>query len=76
MADSKKNAPPPEVSKPPFYAPLTWPFQNVFEFISQPDDVKVPPPVSMRTFDLMDHVTGCISSLRSFAIAYAIVYFR
>ena len=64
----------PEANKPPFYFPLTWPFQNVFEVITQPEKLKVPAPVSMRTFDFIDHVTGFISSLRSFIIAYAVVY--
>ena len=75
MAEVKvKDTKIPEVSNPPFYHPLLWPVKNVWEVISQPENIKVPRLVSMRTYDLVDHITGFISSIRSFLVAYAVVY--
>ena len=64
----------PEVSKPHFYTPLLWPVQHVLEAIRQPEKISVSPLVSMRTCNFVDHVTGCFASIRSFLIAYVVVY--
>ena len=59
---------------PPFYSPLFWPFLNVWEIIKQSKNVRATAPKSLATLGFVDHSFAMVSSLRSFLLAYAIIY--
>ena len=61
-------------SKPSFYTPLFWPFAYVFEGIRLPDKLRVPKPISLSHLGVFDTILSFSASLRSFLMAYAVVY--
>ena len=64
----------PTVNPPAFYAPLLWPFLYVYEGIRSPDKLRVAKPISMSHLGLSDNILSFVASLRSFLMAYAVVY--
>ena len=64
----------PLASKPAFYTPLFWPFLYVFEGIRLPDKLRVPKPISLSHLGVFDTILSMVASLRSFLMAYAVVY--
>ena len=64
----------PLAKKPPFYAPLLWPFSYVNDGIRQPDKIKVPKPIAHSSLGPWDTKFSLAGSLRSFLLAYAVVY--
>ena len=72
MENQDENAPLP--NKPSFYVPLLWPFSYVFEGIRLPDKSRAPKPISLSSLPLFETIFSFAASLRSFLLAYAIVY--
>ena len=72
MADDDKNIP--SVNPPPFYTPMLWPFLYVYEAIRLPDKIRVPKPITLGHLGLVDNILSFVASLRSFLMAYAVVY--
>ena len=72
MAKQDENLP---LTNPPsFYAPLLWPFSYVIEAIRSPDKIIVPKLVSLSSLPLFETLFSFTASLRSFLLAYTIVY--
>ena len=72
MAHQVENLP--TVNPPPIYTPLLWPFLYVYEGIRAPEKIKVPNLISKSHLDLFDNVFSFVASIRSFLMAYAVVY--
>ena len=64
----------PMVNPPALYAPLLWPFLYVYEGIRSPDKLRVAKPISASHLGLVENVLSCVASLRSFLMAYAVIY--
>ena len=64
----------PMVNPPALYAPLLWPFLYVYEGIRSPDKLRVAKPISTSHLGLVENVLSCVASLRSFLMAYAVIY--
>jgi len=64
----------PTVNPPAFYTPLLWPFLYVYEGVRLPEKIKVPNLISKSHLDLFDTVFSFVASIRSFLMAYAVVY--
>ena len=62
------------VSPPAFYTPMFWPFLYVYKGIRLPENIGVPKPVSMSHLGFWDNILSFVASLRSFLMAYAVVY--
>ena len=73
MANQAENLPLP--NPPSFYAPLLWPFSYVLALIRCPEKVTVPKLDSLSgPLPLFDTIFSFVASLRSFLLAYAVVY--
>ena len=64
----------PMVNPPAVYAPLLWPFLYVYEGIRSPDKLRVAKPISTSHLGLVENVLSFVASLRSFLMAYAVIY--
>ena len=64
----------PTVKPPAFYTPLLWPFLYVYEGIRVPEKIKVPNLISKSHLYLFDTVFSFVASIRSFLMAYAVIY--
>ena len=64
----------PMVNPPALYAPLLWPFLYVYEGIRSPDKLRVAKPISTSHLGLVENVLSFVASLRSFLMAYAVIY--
>jgi len=62
------------VEPPGVYAPLMWPFLYVYKGIQLPEKIRVPKPVSLAHLGLADNALAMVASFRSFAMAYAAIY--
>ena len=72
MADGAQDLP--TVAPPSFYAPLLWPFLYVYEAVRSPEKLRVARPRPDQYLGFFDNVLACVASLRSFLMAYAVVY--
>lgn len=72
MTEELENLP--SVDPPPFYAPFLWPFLYVYKGIRLPDRIRVPKPISLSHLGVLDTIFAFVASVRSFLLAYAIVY--
>lgn len=59
----------------PFYMPLTWPFGHLHSAITRSADDVAPTPKASPDLDLTGHLTSCFGAARSFAMAYACIYY-
>ena len=65
----------PSVDPPPLYAPFLWPFLYVYKGVCLPDKIRVPQPISLSHLGVLDTIFAFVASLRSFLLAYLIVYY-
>ena len=72
MAEEVANLP--TVNPPAFYTPFLWPFLYVYEAVRQPEKIKVPSLIAKGNLDMFDTVFSFVASIRSFLMAYAVVY--
>lgn len=62
-------------AKPPAYMPLAWPVSSVLFAVTT--DAKDPPPAKLESapeLDFVEHLISMCTALRSFILAYAIIY--
>ena len=58
----------------PWYMPILWPVSHVTNAILRPKNEKAPANVPIAILDLPGNLTAFVAAARSFAFAYAAIF--